>query len=264
MKNITLALLTFITATVFANNEIYLEQEGNTGTFNITQVGSSNSIGDSTDISVIQGDDSIFNISQIGNANELDINYNGSDTLFDLYIEGNGNTQDIDVVGDANDIDNVILGDSNSLTISKDAATDDAAFINTQTFSNYIIGNNNALDFYLNDNVGATIDVTIAGSSNTLTSIQEGANTGLGHSQVLQMQGSGNTVELVQSGSENQTLELTHYGNDSAFTIIQSDGTYTAGLEGADVISTFDGSYTAIYETPGFVNGSTAIDGNGP
>ena len=71
------------------------------------------------------------------------------------------------------------------------------------------------------------------------------------------MQGSGNTVELVQSGTENQTLELTHYGNDSTFTIIQSDGTYTAGLEGANVISNFDGSYTTVYSAPDFVNGQT-------
>ena len=263
MKNITLAILTFITATAVANNEIYLEQEGNTGTFNITQVGSSNRIGESTDISVIKGDDSTFNISQIGNANALDINYDGSDTTFDLYIEGNANTQDVDIDGDNNDIDSVILGDSNSLTISKDLATDDASNIDSQTFNNYIIGNSNTLDFYLNDNIGATVDVTIAGSSNTITSIQEGANTGLGHSQVVQMQGSGNTLDLVQSGTENQTLELTHYGNDSSFTIIQSDGTYTAGLEGADVISNFDGSYTQVYSTPDFVNGAV-INVDGP
>ena len=261
MKNITLAILTLIAATALANNEIYLEQEGNTGTFNITQVGSSNTIGESTDISVIKGDDSIFNISQIGNANDLDINYDGDDATFDLYIEGNGNTQDIDIIGDANDIDNVILGDSNSLTISKDAATDDASNISSQVFNNYIIGNNNALDFYLNDNISATVDVTIAGSSNSLTSIQEGGNTGLGHSKTVQLQGSGNTIDLVQSGTENQTLELTHYGNDSTFTIIQSDGTYTAGLEGADVISNFDGSYTTVYSTPDFVNGTSNVDG---
>ena len=257
MKNFTLAILTFIAATAVANNEIYLEQEGNTGTFNITQVGSSNRIGDTTDISVIKGDDSTFNISQIGNANALDINYEGDDTVFDLYIEGNGNTQDIDIDGDQNTISNVIFGDSNSLTISKDLATDDASNIDSQTFDNYIIGNNNSLDFYLNDNIGANIDVTVAGSSNSLTSIQEGSNSGLGHSQDVQLQGSGNTIELVQSGNENQTLELTHYGNDSTFTIIQSDGTYTAGLEGANVISNFDGSYTQVYSAPGFLNGGT-------
>ena len=264
MKNLSLLLLTLVASVAVANNEIYLEQEGNTGTFNITQVGSSNRIGESTDISVIKGDDSLFNISQIGNSNALDINYDGSDTVFDLYIEGNSNSQDIDIEGEQNTISNVIFGDSNSLTISKDLATDDPSNIDSQSFSNYIIGNSNTLDFYLNDNINAVVDVTIAGSSNSITSIQEGSNAGLGHSQTVEMQGSNNTLELVQSGMENQTLELTHYGNDSTFTIIQSDGTYTAGLEGANVISNFDGSYTQVYSAPGFLNGGSEGQHDGP
>ena len=72
MKTTLLALL--LTSTIaFANNEIYLEQEGSTGTFDITQVGSGNRIGTSTAISTIAGDNSDFDISQIGNSNELDI-----------------------------------------------------------------------------------------------------------------------------------------------------------------------------------------------
>ena len=83
----------------------------------------------------------------------------------------------------------------------------------------------------------------------------------MGHSQSLEMQGSGNTVELVQSGSEAQTLELTHYGHDTSFTIIQSDGTYSAGLEGANVISNFDGSYSIAEVTPDFVSNGPGVDG---
>ena len=258
MKKITLlTLLTFIATISYANNEIFLEQEGSTGTFNITQIGSSNKIGSSTDISTIKGNDSVYNISQLGNSNTLDINWDGKEATFDLYIEGDGNSQDLVVTGDGNDFDNVIFGDNNSLTVSKDLATDDAANISDQVFNNYIIGNSNTLDFYLDQNINATVDITIAGSSNSLTQIQEGGNLGLGHSSTVEMQGSGNTVELVQSGSEAQTLELTHYGHDTTFTIIQSDGTYTAGLEGANVISNFDGSYTTVYSAPGFLNGQT-------
>jgi hypothetical protein len=268
MKKITfISILALVTSLAYANNEIYLEQEGTTGTFNITQIGSSNRIGQSTDISTIKGNDSIFNLSQLGNSNALDINWDGKETTFDLYIEGDGNTQDLVVTGDGNDFDNVILGNNNSLTVSKDPTSDDASSISDQTFNNYIIGDSNSLDFYLDSNVNAVVDITIAGSSNDLTSIQEGGNLGVGHSQTLELQGSGNTVELVQSGSESQTLELTHYGHDTTFTIIQSDGTYTAGLEGANVISNFDGSYSAVYAQPGFLLGSVpeataGADGN--
>ena len=78
-------------------------------------------------------------------------------------------------------------------------------------------------------------------------------NFGIGHSQTIQLQGDSNDLNLVQSGSEHQTIELTHYGSDTTFTIIQSDGTYTAGLEGLDVISNFNGNYTQVGPIPDFV-----------
>ena len=95
---------------------------------------------------------------------------------------------------------------------------------------------------------------------NIITSIQEGGNLGLGHSQTVEIQGDGNIFNLVQSGSEYQTLELTHYGHDTTFTIIQSDGTYSAGLEGLGTISNFDGSYTQPVPTPDFVQGYLQVN----
>ena len=254
MKTTLLALL-LTTSIALANNEIYLEQEGSTGTFDITQVGSSNRIGSSTDISTIAGDSSDFDISQIGNVNELDIEWEGDQTDFDLYIEGNGNKQDILVSGDQNTFTNTLLGDGNDISIKKDDTSAEASSISQQYLKNYIIGNSNILDFYLNDNVAAVSDISLIGNGNTITSIQEGGNLGLGHSQIVQLQGDSNILNLVQSGSEYQTLELTHYGNDTTFTIIQSDGNYTAGLEGLGTISNFDGSYTQPVPTPDFTQG---------
>ena len=254
MKTTLLALL-LTTSIAYANNEIYLEQEGSTGTFDITQVGSGNRIGASTDISTIAGDSSDFDISQIGNANQLDIEWKGDQTDFDLYIEGNGNKQDILVSGDQNIFTNTLLGDGNDISIKKDDASAEASNISQQYLKNYIIGNSNILDFYLNDNIAAVSDISLIGNGNTITSIQEGGNLGLGHSQIVQLQGDGNILNLVQSGSEYQTLELTHYANDTTFTIIQSDGNYTAGLEGLGTISNFDGSYTQQVPTPDFAQG---------
>jgi hypothetical protein len=254
MKTTLLALL-LTTSIAFANNEIYLEQEGSTGTFDITQVGSSNKIGSSTDISTIAGDSSDFDISQIGSGNTLDIEWNGDQTDFDLYIEGNSNLQDILVTGNQNIFTNTILGDGNDISIKKDDTSAEASSISQQYLKNYIIGSGNTLDFYLNENIAAVSDISLIGNSNTITSIQEGGNLGLGHSQIVQLQGDSNILNLVQSGSEYQTLELTHYGNDSTFTIIQSDGTYTAGLEGLGTISNFDGSYTQPVPTPDFAQG---------
>jgi len=255
MKTTLLALL-LTTSIAFANNEIYLEQEGSTGTFDITQVGSGNKIGSSTDISTIAGDSSDFDISQIGSSNTLDIEWDGDQTDFDLYIEGNSNLQDILVTGNQNTFTNTILGDGNNISIKKDDTSAEASSISQQYLKNYIIGNSNILDFYLNDNIAAVSDISLIGNGNTITSIQEGGNLGLGHSQIVQLQGDSNVLNLVQSGSEFQTLELTHYGNDTTFTIIQSDGNYTAGLEGLGTISNFDGSYTETVPTPDFTQGT--------
>jgi len=259
MKTTLLSLL-LTTTIALANNEIYLEQEGTTGTFDITQVGSGNRIGASTLISTIAGDNSDFDISQIGNGNKLDIVWDGDQTDFDLYIEGDGNLQDILVTGDRNIFLNTILGNGNDISIKKDDTSLEPSNITQQYLKNYIIGNGNTLDFYLNDNIAAYSDISLIGSGNIITSIQEGGNLGLGHSQTVEIQGDGNIFNLVQSGSEYQTLELTHYGHDTTFTIIQSDGTYSAGLEGLGTISNFDGSYTQPVPTPDFVQGHLQVN----
>lgn len=252
-KTALITLLTFLASFAFANNEIYLEQEGSTGTFDITQVGSSNKIGSSTDISTIAGSDSDFDISQLGNGNVLDIQWDGGEADFDLYVEGDGNVQELFVQGSQNTFENIFIGNGNYLTISKDDSTDDPSAISQQQLKNYVTGNGNILDFYLNDNIAAVSDIAIIGNGNQITSIQEGGNLGLGHSSTVQLQGDSNVLNLVQSGSEHQTLELTHYGHDTTFTIIQSDGSYTSGLEGLGTISNFDGSYTQTFDTPSFV-----------
>ena len=260
-KTALILLITLFASFAFANNEIYLEQEGSTGTFDITQVGTGNKIGSSTDISTIAGSDSDFDISQLGNSNVLNLEWDGGEADFDLYIEGDSNTQDLFVNGSQNTFENIFIGNGNSLTISKDDTTDDASQISQQQLKNYVTGNNNSLDFYLNDNISAVSDIAIIGNGNAITSIQEGGNLGLGHSSTVELQGDSNVLNLVQSGSENQTLELTHYGHDTTFNIIQSDGSYTAGLEGLGTISTFDGSYNQTFATPDFVQLTVGAEG---
>lgn len=253
MKHTTLLLLFLVSLVANANNEIYLEQTGNTGLFNITQIGSGNKVGDSTNISTIAGDDSFFNISQIGSGNILDIDWIGSDAFFNLYVEGNGNYQNIFVAGDGNAFDNIVLGDGNSITIAKDDLSGEKSAISSHFVKNFITGSINTVNLYLNDNINAFSDINILGNSNTVNSIQEGGNLGLGHAQTIQIHGDGNNFNVAQSGGAYQTIQLTHYGSGSTFNIVQSDGSYTGGLEGLGTISNFDGVYyTQTFTTPVF------------
>ena len=225
----------------FGSNEIFLEQNGSTGTFNITQIGNSNKLGQSSTVSTIDGNDNLFDITQIGNGNSLDVDYTGDSTFFRLYAEGESNSLFTNIIGDQNTFMNVMLGNGNNLNISKDGIQ--SGSISQSTVLNYIAGFSNDVSLYLDNNIAAISEINLLGNGNTITSIQEGSNLGFGHQQRLNIQGDSNNIQVAQSGSEGQTLELTHFGNDSTFTIIQSDGSYSGGLEGQDVISTFDGNY---------------------
>ncbi len=254
MKSTLLSLL-LLTNFLFANNEIYLEQNGSTGTFNITQIGSANKFGTSTEVSSIDGDDNFFDISQIGNGNQLDINWEGGSNFFGLYLEGDSNTKRFDIIGDQNTFSTIILGSGNSYNVSKDRESNNPGNNSQSLVDTYVSGFTNIIDLYLDNNVNALSKINLLGNGNSITSIQEGGNLGLGHSQTLNIQGDGNIIEIAQSGAEGHILQLTHFGNDSNFTIIQSDGLYSGGLEGLGIINTFDGAYihTGIQTRPLYI-----------
>ena len=102
MKYIT--LLTFLfTSLIFADNEIYIDQVGSTGTYNLTQIGDGNTIGVGDDVADISGDSNIFTITQLGNSNNILWESFGDETLVDIYTEGDYNAFNIDFTGDKND-----------------------------------------------------------------------------------------------------------------------------------------------------------------
>ena len=65
MKKILTSL--FLTSSLlFANNEIYLDQSGNTGTFTIVQYGSQNKIGSASKRSELTGESKLYDlVSQV-------------------------------------------------------------------------------------------------------------------------------------------------------------------------------------------------------
>lgn len=242
MKTTLIALL--ISANVaLANNGIYLEQQGSTGTFDITQIGAANELGTSAEFSKIDGDENIFRIAQIGNNNSVNIDWTGSSTFFDMYMEGDNNVARYDIIGNQNQIFTFIAGGGNKLNISKDNTSDEQGDISQSVVNSYIVGYNNDVSYYLNENIQAIANLNLQGSGNLFTAIQEGGNLGIGHAQFVDVQGDGNNIQIAQSGAEGQVLELIHYGNDTTFRITQSDGTYSGGLEGTGTINSFNGSY---------------------
>ena len=71
-KSILTALF-LSTGLLFSSNEIYLDQIGSAGVFNISQIGSANKLGEGTNRSRIEGEEVVFNVATIGNENLVDI-----------------------------------------------------------------------------------------------------------------------------------------------------------------------------------------------
>ena len=241
MKYIT--LLTFLFGSLlFADNEIYIDQVGSTGTYNLTQIGDGNTIGTGDDVAYINGDSNIFTITQLGNSNDILWWSNGDETLVDIYTEGDYNDLDIYLTGDKNDLDIVFVGDSNTLKV-EGYIDGNTALIDNQDFDLNVYGSSNALDFSLNDTAFSKIDYDVLGGFNSVDSIQEGNPGGVGHTQIVDILGNNNTLDIHQSGLNSQILEINHIGSDTTFTIIQSDGYYNT----ADITPPLNSSSSWVY-----------------
>ena len=224
MKHITLLTL-LVGPLLFGDNGIYIDQVGSTGTYNLTQIGDGNTIGTSDDIAYINGDNNIFTITQLGNSNDILWWSNGDETLVDIYTEGDLNDIDIYLTGDRNDLDIVFVGDSNTLKV-EGYIDNNTSLIGNQDFDVNVYGTSNAFDFSLNDTTFSKIDYDILGAFNSVDSIQEGNPGGVGHTQIVDILGNNNSLDIHQSGLNSQILEINHIGSDTTFTIIQSDGYY--------------------------------------
>ena len=64
-----------------------------------------------------------------------------------------------------------------------------------------------------------------------------------GHTQIVDILGNNNTLDIHQSGLNSQILEINHIGSDTTFTIIQSDGYYNT----ADITPPLNSSSSWVY-----------------
>ena len=85
-KSILTALF-LSTGLLFSSNEIYLDQIGSAGVFNISQIGSANKLGEGTNRSRIEGEEVVFNVATIGNENLIDIDSIGNEEEVNLQLK---------------------------------------------------------------------------------------------------------------------------------------------------------------------------------
>jgi hypothetical protein len=223
IKSIITALL-LSTGLLFSSNEIYLDQIGSAGIFNISQIGSANKLGEGTNRSRIEGEEVVFNVATIGNENLIDIDSIGNEEEVNLQVEGDANEFILALEGDQNTVNAFVAGDSNNVLIAGNQEDTQKATVNNGLINLNVEGASNDIELLLFDTSYTFTDYFIGGSLNTISSYQEGHGGLIGHSQLVDVFGSSNNLLISQVGSESQFIELSILGNENNYQIFQTDG----------------------------------------
>lgn len=224
MKKVILSLIAS-TFTLFANNEIYLDQSGGSGTFTIKQDGTTNNLGASTKRSKLTGDAKTLTSITTGTGNEVYLDEVGNSTTTEILITGNANKLDSKVEGDSNNTTIDVTGNNNNVKVKASVAEDVANTVTNSTIDITVDGNTNDLTFSMVDTDSLFNLWNLVGDLNTINSYQQGQTGGVGHSQRVDIFGSSNKVDIYQLGAETNALDLFVIGSDNNYTITQTDGT---------------------------------------
>mgnify|MGYP001288172521 FL=1 len=191
-----------------SDNEIFLEQEGDTLILTIDQVGYGNkfcgtiSSGACATDMTITGSNITFNLDQLGNGNQLfgpiildssaiDMSFTGDSNIFDWNIGATGSSDNLD-------LDLTVTGDSNEW--------------------NFDLGGNASAE-------SLNYDLTITtGSSNIFTQVFDSDN----NKWELELAGDGNDINTTQKDAD-QILIMDYDGDDGNIDIVQQSGTCPQG-----------------------------------
>jgi len=200
------------------DNEINIEQDGDTLTLYIDQYGYGNKIGldnfsSSSSAMPITGSSLTFNIDQIGNENLLFGKYVGDSTTANLLWTGDSNVWDWNVgyIGsaDSSTFDVDFTGDSNTMDLDQGYN----ASAERLDFDLTVIGDSNIFDVDI-DVDDAVWNMDITGGSNNINTLQK-------------------------DGAEHE-INLTHVGSSADIDINQISGTCPTGVSTCNGIITLD------------------------
>ena len=214
--------LLFSTSLVMAqatdDNEINIEQDGDTLTLYIDQYGYGNKIGlnnfsSSSAAMPITGTSLTFNIDQIGNENLLFGEVDADSSTYNLLFTGDSNIWDWDIgstgTSDDSAYDVDITGDSNSMDLDQGFN----ATAERLDFDLTLVGDSNIFDIDI-DVDDAVWNVDITGGSNNINTLQK-------------------------DGAEHE-INLTHVGSGADIDINQISGTCPTGISTCNGIITLD------------------------
>ena len=225
----------------YADNEIYVDQSGNTASIDLEQLGSSNLIGGTQAVSGtmtaldLDGVSMTLDINQIGSSNlfrsdAIDgdnftgfFEFDGDSNVMDILMNSTGLISadyvnlNIDVTGSSNEFD---------LKIAEDA---DSSYLDLDWI---ILGDSNEFDFDI-DYANAINYVDITGSTNTVNFSGSGysGNTSSDSGYFyMDLTGSNNTFNIIQSSTlARDWLKIETTTSNSNICITQNDGGTSTG-----------------------------------
>jgi hypothetical protein len=177
-------------------NDVYVEQVGSSSTVTITQEGTGNEAGNSTDSLYIGSGSNVVTIDQIGASNILEMVVNGASTDVTVNTVGSGNQQTI-----------------NCGTIS-------SAECSGSTITQTVDGDDNTIAQNLGSGANHTSNITVTGSDNAITHTSTATGT---TSMNATITGDLNTVGVTQSGMTTQNVTINSTGNSNIITVNQSN-----------------------------------------
>jgi hypothetical protein len=203
--------MAWVMAAIFAGSgayasDVYVDQAGDTGTFNITQSNGVNRVGTISTPSVFSGNNITVDIIQNGTLNEADIQaISATDTVINYNAQGGSNTLEIEIGNSGNELNVVKNGDGNRVTMcgtksgTGASATCATAVGVVDTLNNINIdGSNNSVNLALaSANAVNNIDIgqTLPSDGNIVNITQSG--NGL-HNVGLVINGDTNLVNITQ------------------------------------------------------------------
>jgi hypothetical protein len=199
-------------------NDVYIEQAGDTSTFNITQSGTGgNRVGSAGSPSTFTGNNQTIDIVQAGQGNEADLTVNGGSTTINysatgdmnqLLVEidgGTGNTFNIAKSGDSNRV--TVCGTNNVGTSGQTGATAGCTAgvaVNDTTNTVNVTGDSNKVNLAL-------------ASADAVNTINIGHNS----QGVAGTASSGNIVNVTQSSTGIPTTNITVNGDTNIINVNQ-------------------------------------------
>ena len=194
-----LMLTSFAWAAATDDNEINIDQTGNTLTLYIDQVGYGNKIGlnnfeTSSAATPITGTSLTFNIDQLGNENLLYGSLTANSSTYNLMWTGDSNVLDY-LIGDVGSSDSTTMditmtGDSNTIDFDQGSV----ASSDRLDFDLTVLGSSNVFDIDIEtDDVTWNWDIT--GDSNDIKSLQ---NDGFYQTQTVEFDGDNANIDINQ------------------------------------------------------------------